>query len=113
MRPWDNYFWWIEGRGFPKPVFPESWPQAGARATEVRGRQLKQNTLSVHCASEQITLWLGPELVDFSQPINITLNGRRLGKARSSIKPDLEVLLEDVRTRAERLRPFWAKYESP
>jgi predicted esterase len=113
MRPWDNYFWWIEGRGFPKPVFPQSWPQAGARPTEIRGRQLKKNTLSVRCASEQITLWLGPELVDFSQPINITLNGRRLGKARSSIKPDLEVLLEDVRTRAERLRPFWAKLESP
>jgi hypothetical protein len=28
------------------------------------------------------------------------------------IKPELSVLLEDARTRAERQHPFWAKVES-
>jgi len=112
MRPWDNYFWWLEGRGFKGPVFPQNWPQPGARPTEVQGRRWKQNTLSARCASEQTTIWLGPDLVDFSEPISITLNGRKISKARN-LEPDLEVLLEDVRTRGDRLRPFWAKLEVP
>ncbi|MCH7751443.1 MAG: hypothetical protein IH898_04740 [Planctomycetes bacterium] len=51
--------------------------------------------------------------MDFSEPIRITLNGRKITEARGIVEPDLEVLLEDVRTRADRLRPFWAKLEVP
>ena len=38
-----------------------------------------------------------------------TINGKRV----LNITPSLEVLLEDVRTRSDRLHPFWAKAESP
>jgi len=64
-------------------------------------------------AAEQTTLWLSPDLVDFSKPIEITLNGRKLGIASGSTRPDPEVLLEDVRTRGDRHRPFWAKLQIP
>lgn len=113
MRPWDNFFWWIEGREFPNPVFPQNWPKSGARATEVQGKQLSKNILSARTAAKQTTIWLGPDIVDFDEPIKVTLNGRRVTDARGEINPSLEVLLEDVRTRADRLRPFWAKLESP
>jgi len=113
MRPWDNFFWWIEGQEFPKEVHPGEWPLRGARANPIEGRVLKQNVLAAKTKSARTTLWLGPDLVDFSQPIEIKLNGRKLTKAQGSLQPELSVLLEDVRTRGDRFRPFWAKIEVP
>ena len=113
LRPWDNFFWWIEGREFPKQVQPEQWTTQKARPTAVEGRILKQNLLSAKSASENTTLWLSPDLVDFSQPIEIKLNGRKLAAKHGSTQPELSVLLEDVRTRGDRLRPFWAKLQVP
>ena len=113
MRPWDNFFWWIEGRSFPNTVHPANWPLRSARATQVSGRVLKANNLSAKTAADQTTIWLSPEIVDFAKPIRIELNGRKLTKARGSTRPDLGVLLEDVRTRGDRTRPFWAKIEMP
>jgi hypothetical protein len=113
MRPWDNFFWWIEGRNFPNSVHPASWPLRNARPTQVYGRVQKANHLLAKTAAEQTTLWLSPDIVDFSKPIKITLNGRKLGIASGSTRPDPEVLLEDVRTRGDRHRPFWAKLQIP
>ncbi|MCH2114948.1 MAG: esterase family protein [Pirellulales bacterium] len=113
MRPWDNFFWWIEGRDFPGTVHPASWPVRGARPTQIYGRRLQDNNLLVKTASAQTTFWLSPDVVDFSKPIRITLNGRRLTRASTTIGPDLAVLLEDVRQRGDRHRPFWAKLQVP
>ena len=113
MRPWDNFFWWIEGQKFPRPVYPQNWPKSGARPTEVEGKLLNNNILSARSASETTTIWLSPDVVDFNEPIRVTLNGRKITDGRGKVEPSLEVLLEDVRTRADRLRPFWAKLEVP
>ena len=111
MRPWDNFFWWVEGYGFPGTVQPVSWPQRGARPTLVEGKVLKANRLAARTASEQTTFWLSPDIVDFAKPIRITLNGKKVTRANQPVRPDLAVLLEDVRTRGDRQRPFWAKLE--
>ncbi|MCG8449302.1 MAG: peptidase, partial [Pirellulales bacterium] len=113
MRPWDNFFWWIEGRDFPNTVHPAHWPRRNARPTPVYGRIPKVNELIVKTAAEQTTICLSPDIVDFSKPIRITINGRKLTKARGSERPDMKVLLEDVRTRGDRQRPFWAKLQVP
>ncbi len=113
MRPWDNYFWWIEGRDFPKEVHPQQWPIRGVRPNEVYGRITKQNTLRAKTSAAKTTIWLSPDVVDFSQPIDIKINGSKVTKARGSTEPNLRVLLEDVRTRGDRIRPFWAKLEMP
>lgn len=113
LRPWDSFFWWIEGHDFPKLVHPEQWTTKKARPTAVQGRILKQNVLTARTASASTTFWLSPDVVDFSKPIEIKLNGRKLTKRHGSTQPDLTVLLEDVRSRGDRLRPFWAKVQVP
>ena len=57
-----------------------------------------------------MTVWLSPELVDFTRPVNVQVNGRAI--SRKPIQPEVRVILEDVRTRGARLHPFWAKVEA-
>ncbi len=107
MRPWDNFFWWVEVSSYPTPsmVAPAAWPPpSGARPAMTEATVLDSNGLSVKTAADRITFWLSPEIVDFNE--RMTIQGRR----NLEIRPSAEVMLEDVRTRGDRLHPFWAKY---
>ncbi|QDV74044.1 Alpha/beta hydrolase family protein [Planctomycetes bacterium K2D] len=116
MRPWDNFFWWIEASGLPEKSMtaPAEWPpDRGVRAASIRGRKFSGNKLGLYTGAEKVTVWLSPELVNFTEPIEIEHNGKRLVARDERVQPDLKTLLEDVRTRADRKRPYWAKVESP
>ncbi len=109
MRTWDNYFWWFEASRFPERgmIEPSSWPpQRGVRPVQISGTVLATNGMSIKTAASDVTVWLSPEVVDFTRTIDIRLNGSPI---RFKGEPSPEVLLEDVRTRADRQHPFWAK----
>ncbi|MEN0109213.1 MAG: peptidase [Planctomycetota bacterium] len=115
LRPWDNFFWWAEVGPMPDRLqtLPAQWPPTrGVRAASLRGRRYKGNRIGVFTPSDRVTVWLSPELVDFSQPIEVEHNGRRMLPKGTIVRPDLRVLLEDARTRADRQRPYWARVES-
>jgi pimeloyl-ACP methyl ester carboxylesterase len=112
MRPWDNFFWWLEVNGMPEKsmVAPANWPPPrAARPFQVRGEVATGNKLQIFEQAAQTTVWLGPELINFDQPLTIELNGRRITPLNRAATPDLTVLLEDTRARGDRLHPFWAK----
>lgn len=114
MRPWDNFFWWLEVNDLPEKsmVSPANWPPPrDARPFRVRTKRAEGNKLLVFDQAGQTTVWLGPELVDFDQPISVELNGRKMTPANKEVAPDLGVLLEDARARGDRLHPYWAKVE--
>jgi predicted esterase len=113
MRRWDNFFWWVELAALPAAatVEPSDWPPPrGAQAVQVTGTVNTNNGLSVRTGSGLVNVWLSPKLVDFRRRITVIVNGRRLN-AESATSPNLEVLLEDVRTRGDRQNPFWARVE--
>jgi len=113
MRPWDNFFWWVELEGMPAKTMldPVNWPPRGVKAAQINGRITATNGVSVSCVrAARTTVWLSPEMVDFSRRISVTVNARRLTRA-GNVQPDPRVLLEDVRTRGDRQHPFWAKVE--
>jgi pimeloyl-ACP methyl ester carboxylesterase len=115
MRPWDNYFWWFEGREFPDRamVDPVNWPpKRGVRPLGITGKRTANNGLSINTGDMKATVWLSPELVDFDRRVPVSINGRSLKSGGLLIEPDLGVLLEDVRTRGDRLHPFWAKLQN-
>ena len=116
MRTWDNYFWWLEASKLPPGgiVEPSDWPPArGTSAIEITGKVNANNGLSIQAGGIKVAVWLSPELVDFNKRIDIKLNGSKLNPKNPLIQPELNVLLEDVRTRGDRLHPFWAKVEQP
>lgn len=113
MRPWDNFFWWVELSGAPPKtvVLPSQWPPGqGVRPFTLDAKTTATNGLIIHCGAERVRVWLSPELVDFTQPLNVSLDGRKL--SRDPVQPDVTVLLEDLRTRGDRQHPFWAVLES-
>jgi pimeloyl-ACP methyl ester carboxylesterase len=114
LRPWDNFYWWLECDSFPAQfmIHPTEWTGRRPRPAGVAGKLQSENRLLAKSAAEHTTIWLSPEIVDFSKPIRITFNGSKLPLPEGGVRPDMGVLLEDVRTRGDRQRPFWAKLES-
>ena len=114
MRPWDRFFWWLEfAEAPPKTVtLPVNWPPAkGAGPLEIEGQVTPGNTMTARCGGRGVRLWLGPEIVDMTRPVTVTLAGTRLFKG--PVVPDERVLLEDLRRRGDRQHPFWAVVEGP
>ncbi|HEV7224322.1 MAG TPA: peptidase, partial [Pirellulales bacterium] len=116
MRPWDNYFWWIECDDFPSKtmVDPDAWPPPkNYHAAQTKASLNATNGINVTSGAGKVTIWLSPETINFNAKISISVNGRRAPLAGASVEPDLTVLLEDARTRADRQHVFWAKVEMP
>ncbi|HEX4414812.1 MAG TPA: peptidase, partial [Lacipirellulaceae bacterium] len=112
MRPWDNFFWWLEADGLPAKsmVAPGNWPpQHEVRPSTVIGKRLAINKVTVKLQASKVTVWLSPDLVDFTQPLVVEVNYRAITPRDRIMKPDVGVLLDDARTRADRQHPFWAK----
>ncbi|HEX7378643.1 MAG TPA: peptidase [Pirellulales bacterium] len=115
MRPWDNFFWWLELDAFSDRtmIFPEEWPKKGVQAAQSKGLVNATNGLVAKSGAKKAIIWLSPDVVNFKHKITITFNGGRARIPGSGLEPSLKVLLEDARTRADRLHPFWAKIEMP
>jgi predicted esterase len=114
MRPWDSFFWWIEMAGAPPRtvVLPDDWPPPPTiRPLTIEGKTTPGNTVTVQCGADDVRVWLAPELVDFTRPVTVTINGRKF--PRDAVAPDTRVLLEDLRLRGDRQHPFWAVVETP
>jgi len=102
-RETDNYFWALEVREFKLPRLD-------------RGVQLEQtlngNSLTVKTPNASISVYLSPEMIDFSKPVYVNHNGKSLTNGKI-VPPQLRTILEDVRTRGDRRHPFWAVLETP
>ncbi len=116
MRPWDNFFWWVELEELPAKsmVDPAFWPpRRGTRPFRVQASVRNNNLLRVQGRSGRVILWLSPQLVQFDRTIQIYINSRRLRFRPEELQPQVEVILEDARTRGDRQHPFWAKVVFP
>jgi pimeloyl-ACP methyl ester carboxylesterase len=115
LRPWDNSFWWVEMSGFPEKtmVDPEEFAgRKGIRPMETKARIMAGgNTINVQTGASRVTVWLAPDMLDLGRRLSIQIRGRQLNAA--PIVPEMKTILDDVRTRADRQHPFWAKVESP
>lgn len=107
MRPWDQFFWWLELSGFPdrSMVLPASWPQPKAKEARTEAHITDNNNIWVQSAASDVTIFLAPELIDFNQRISV--NGHK-----EDVVPKVDELLEDVRTRCDRQHPFWTVIRS-
>ena len=117
MRPWDYYFWMVELGDFPEKtmVLPMNWTVGKLPAkyspakTDIQ--PVAENKIRIVSSAQACTVYLAPELVNFDQRIEVTFNGKRISPTNGEITPSLEILLDDARTRADRLHPFRARLD--
>ncbi|MFO0872213.1 MAG: PHB depolymerase family esterase [Pirellulales bacterium] len=105
LRPWDNFFWYVEYRDFQSKtmVLPANWPPPRNTSPAMLGGKITENNgVSIDLGGAKATVWLSPDMVDFGRRIQVNGKGQ-------TISPSVETLLEDVRTRGDRQHPFWAK----
>ena len=108
------YFWGIE---YPKLPDELNWPRdnKGNRETlETSYEYLdKLNKVKIKTrgrfANLNPDLYLTPDMVQFNQRINVEFNGKALQPRSGYVEPDLKLILEDARTRKDRLHPFWVR----
>ena len=111
MRPWDNYFWWVEFnlRGNKKMRLPEEpWTKSGLSDWIVEGSVPSPNTLRIRGVDNDATVWLLPEIINFNSNIVVDLANSK-NDFKGGVQPSRRTLLEDVRTRGDRQHPYWAK----
>ena len=111
IRSFDNYFWWVEINQMPSHIVadPNQWPPKRIKTMKVSGtiRDLANGTsVRVSSGRAPTTVWLTPELVDFDKRIRVSVSG--FPEVRQ-VRPDIAAMLEDARTRGDRMHPFWAK----
>ncbi len=112
MRPWDNYFWWLELADIPARsiALPAEKKERSVRPIVTEAKILENNRITVSARSDRGTVWLSPDMVDFDKPITVTIKGRDI---RNAAEANTRTLLEDVRTRGDRQHPFWANVDWP
>jgi hypothetical protein len=73
---------------------------------------LDQNQININVRNlkKSVTLWLSRDMIDFTKPVTIRVNGAP-ERTNKPIKPSLNTLLEDFYLRGDRHRLFLAKLE--
>ena len=105
LRASDNRFHWVQLQGLPLG------DSRGRRTRPLRltAKITTGNSIHVSSAARSLTLWLNPDLVDFDKRVQVTVNGRR-GK-KQFITPSVAAIVEDFRSRGDRERLHWAKWD--
>ncbi len=71
MRPWDNFFWWVEVDGLPDRslVMPSTWPPPGGlRPFTFKSTLTANGNVTVGARCDSVTVWLAPRWSNSTSP---------------------------------------------
>lgn len=113
LRPSDTRFHWLTISGLPaklsEPILWESKRPRAPRPLTISGKLAQgneMNTFYINHPGSHSTIWLSPEMVNFEQRIKIEDDGT---KFFDYVRPDIGVMLEDLRVRGDRQRMYLGK----
>lgn len=111
-RPGDRFFYWFEMKELDsdKVVSPVKFDMKRENKVEVKLQPAGTSILLSKYPAKEATVWFRPGFVAFGQTVSI--QNRSSNKKHSFMfKGDNRVLLEDVRTRADRVEPFYDRFD--
>ena len=107
-RTGDRFFYWLELLDID-PSMVTSPTQFQTKKLSIQANLPSGgNTIRVtNYPGKQAWIWLRPDMVNFAEPVEVLLvRGKKL---RVNVTAENSILLEDVRTRADRQAPFYAR----
>jgi pimeloyl-ACP methyl ester carboxylesterase len=110
MRRRDNRFYWLSTTALKEVCINDAaeWKNERVAATLQghigEGNQIHLNVRGV----KDVTVWLGKDMIDFTKPLTVRINGG-LTLTNRKVTPSLSTLLEDLYERGDRQRVYWAK----
>jgi pimeloyl-ACP methyl ester carboxylesterase len=116
VRSTDNHFYWTRFGGFPTDRFPAiDWSAERPtmpRRGEVSARIVPEgNSVHVEHPGRSTTIWLSPDLIDFTRPVKINANHDQI--FNGLLEPSMEATLEDLRIRGDREMLFHVRVDAP
>lgn len=111
-RPGDKFFYWFEMKEMDpeKVVSPVMFDMKRENKIEVKLQPAGTSILLSKYPAKESTVWLRPGFVAFGQSVSIQ-NRTSNKRINHVFKGDNRVLLEDVRTRADRVEPFYDRVD--
>jgi len=110
MRPNSNRFHWLKADLIPDA---SGTPAMYSRPKLIRGEILdgadRHTLISISSPARSHTLWLAPELVDFSKRLHVRVGARQ--KFNGFVEASVETILEDLRLRGDRQMPYQARLD--
>lgn len=104
LRKTDNRFFWVTANGLPRDyILPV--PAGVAQKVmpmEIDARITPGNTVHIKTLTDNISLRLTPELVDFDNKLVVRIGNQK--RYNVFLKPDVGVLLEELHQRGDRKR---------
>jgi len=111
MRTTDNRFYWITTDGLSDKAQNDTarWNFNTLPGT-VHGR-IVGDQIGIHVKGfKQVTIWLGPGMIDFTKKVTVLINTQtRL--TNKEIKENVGVMLEDFAQRGDRQRLFYYRID--
>ncbi len=111
LRTTDNHFYWLSTNSIDPRHVNDGTEWKNRFGASFQGRILEGNIIIVNPSNvKQLTIWLSKEMIDFSRPVTVRINGsQRL--INRKVQPSLQTLLEDFYERGDRQRLFWARLD--
>jgi predicted esterase len=127
-RTTDNRFYWLSFDGIHDRHVNDarSWsnliPPATVQATIAIGNELVVkgggevkdkiwSQINVRTTGiRNLSIWLSPNMIDFTKPVLVRLNGQNLGLPRL-IPPNVPLMLEEFYQTGDRQRLYWARID--
>lgn len=117
-RETDNRFYWLGAdRIDPRNLFNPQAPNRNVTPAELQGDIRGNNLLELRGRGVRtISVWLGRDMIDWSKPVRVNLNGSSAPGWRPRVlEQDVSVLLEDYYQRGDRRMLYLARldFQSP
>ena len=112
LRAFDNHFHWVQAGTLPEKLFqPIVWEdrQKNIQEMPITGKITPGGTVYVTHPGKTCTVWFSPQMIDFEERVRVHVSGTE--KFNGFLKPSVEALLEELRTRADRKRLFWTRLD--
>jgi pimeloyl-ACP methyl ester carboxylesterase len=114
MRPGDRQFFWLEAPMMDGGNVSNPYQFDVDRAGRFEAAILEpgQNGFrigKIPSPDRNAKIWLTPEMVDFGRPVNVTIRNKKISR---TVEGKIEVMLEDVRTRGDRMHFYWDYIET-